>query len=59
MKASVQHFAMELNRLCKNEIPMNKAFDMLEQSASNCMDLIVINVMRDSYRELINQENSA
>ena len=59
MKASVQHFAMELNRLCKNEIPMNKAFDMLEQSASNCMDLIVINVMRDSYHELINQETSA
>ena len=59
MKSSVQHFAMELNRLCKHEIPMIKAFDMLEQSALNCMDLIVINVMRDSYYELINQETSA
>ena len=59
MKASVQHFAMELDRLCKNEISLNKAFDMLEQSASNCMDLIVINVMRDSYHELINQETIA
>ena len=59
MKATIHHFAMELNRLCQNEIPMNKAFDMLEQSALNCMDLIVINVMRDSYYELINQETSA
>ena len=53
MKTSVKQFAKELDRLCRKEIPLNKAFDMLENTANNCMDLIVINVMRDSYNELL------
>ena len=59
MNTSVKHFAEELDRLCRKEIPLNKAFDMLENTANNCMDLIVINVMRDSYNELLLEESGA
>ena len=59
MKTSVKHFAKELDRLSRKEIPLNKAFDMLENTANNCMDLIVINVMRDSYNELLLEESGA
>ena len=59
MKTSVKQFAKELDRLYRKEIPLNKAFDMLENTANNCMDLIVINVMRDSYNELLLEESGA
>ena len=42
MKSSVQQFARELDRLCRNNIPMSQAFDMLENTAKSNMDLIVI-----------------
>ena len=45
MKSSVQQFVRELDRLCRNNIPMRQAFDMLENTAKSNMDLIVINVM--------------
>ena len=59
MKSSVQHFARELDRLCRNNIPMSKAFDMLENTAKSNMDLIVINVMRDSFNEVLLEERGA
>ena len=56
MKSSVQLFAQELDRLCRNNIPMSQAFDMLENTAKSNMDLIVINVMRDSFNEVLLEE---
>ena len=59
MKSSVQQFARELDRLCRNKIPMSQAFDMLENGAKSNMDLIVINVMRDSFNEIVLEELGA
>ena len=56
MKSSVQQFSRELDRLCRNNIPMSQAFDMLENTAKSNMDLIVINVMRDSFNEVLLEE---
>ena len=56
MKSSVQQFARELDRLCRNNIPMSQAFDMLENTAKSNIDLIVINVMRDSFNEVLLEE---
>ena len=56
MKSSVQQFARELYRLCRNNTPMCQAFDMLENTAKSNMDLIVINVMRDSFNEVLLEE---
>ena len=35
---------------------MSQAFDMLENTAKSNMDLIVINVMRDSFNEILLEE---
>ena len=59
MKSSVQRFALELDRLCRNNISMSQAFDMLENTAKSNMDLIVINVMRDSFNEVLLEERGA
>ena len=59
MKSSVQQFDRELDRLCRNNIPMSQAFDMLENTAKSNMDLIVINVMRDSFNEVLLEERGA
>ena len=56
MKYSVQQYAQELGRLCIKNIPISQAFDMLENSAKSNMDLIVINVMRDSFNEVLLEE---
>ncbi len=59
MKSSLKHFADELERLCRRNIPLSRAFDMLEASAHSCRDLIVINVMRDSFHELMLEDCGA
>ena len=59
MKSYIQQFARELDRLCRNNITMSKAFDMLENNAKSNMDLIVINVMRDSFNEVLLEEGGA
>ena len=59
MKSSVQQFARELDRLCRINISMSQAFDMLENTAKSNMDLIVINVMRDSFNEVLIEELGA
>ena len=38
---------------------MSQAFDMLENTAKSNMDLIVINVMRDSFNEILLEERGA
>ena len=59
MKSSVQQFARELDNLCRNNIHISQAFDMLENTAKSNMDLIVINVMRDSFNEVLLEERGA
>ena len=59
MKSYIQQFARELDRLCRNNITMSQAFDMLENTAKSNMDLIVINVMRDSFNEVLSEERGA
>ena len=38
---------------------MSQAFDMLENTAKSNMDLIVINVMKDSFNEVLLEERGA
>ena len=38
---------------------MSQAFDMLENTAKSNIDLIVINVMRDSFNEVLLEERGA
>ena len=38
---------------------IGRRIEKLENTANNCMDLIVINVMRDSYNELLLEESGA
>ena len=38
---------------------MSQAFNMLENTAKSNMDLIVINVMRDSFNEVLLEERGA
>ena len=56
MKTSIKQFSSELERLCQSNISINKAFDIMEASACSCWDVVIINVMRDSFHELIIEE---
>ena len=56
MKTLIKKYSSELERLCQTNISINKAFDIMEASAKSSWDVVIINVMRDSFHELIIEE---
>ena len=58
MKTSIRQFTNELERLCDSNVPISRAFDIMESSANSDWDLVVINVMRDSFHEMVLEEQS-
>ena len=56
MKTSIRHFTNELERLCNSNVPISRAFDIMEFSAKSYWDVVVINVMRDSFHEMVLEE---
>ena len=56
MQISIKYITNELERLCRNKMSINNAFDLLESSAKSTIDVLIINIMRDSFHEIILEE---
>ena len=56
MNSSLKHIVLQLEDLTRQDISINVGLDMLESSAKTLKDVITINVMRDSYNELLIDE---
>ena len=56
MNSSLKHIVLQLEDLTRQDISINVGLDMLESSAKTLKDVITINVMRDSYNELLMEE---
>ena len=57
MNSSLKHIVLQLEDLTRQDISINVGLDMLESSAKTLKDVITINVMRDSYNELLMEEH--
>ena len=57
MNSSLKHIVLQLEDLTRQDISIGVGLDMLESSAKTLKDVITINVMRDSYNELIMEEH--
>ena len=57
MNSSLKHIVLQLEDLTRQDISINVGLDMLESSAKTLKDVITINVMRDSYNELLIEES--
>ena len=53
MNSSLKHIVLQLEDLTRQDISICVGLDMLESSAKTLKDVITINVMRDSYNELL------
>ena len=56
MNSSLKHIVSQLEDLTRQDISIDVGLDMLESSAKTLKDVITINVMRDSYNELLQEE---
>ena len=56
MNSSLKHIVLQLEDLTRQDISIDIGLDMLESSAKTLKDVITINVMRDSYNELLMEE---
>jgi len=56
MNSSLKHIVLQLEDLTRQDISIDVGLDMLESSAKTLKDVITINVMRDSYKELLKEE---
>ena len=56
MNSSLKHIISQLEDLTQQDISINVGLDILESSAKTLKDVITINVMRDSYNEVLKEE---
>ena len=56
MNSSLKHIVLQLEDLTQQDISIDVGLDMLESSAKTLKDVITINVMRDSYNEVLMEE---
>ena len=56
MNSSLKHIVLQLEDLTQQDISIDLGLDLLESSAKTRKDLIMINVMRDSLKELLLEE---
>ena len=56
MNSSLKHIVLQLEDLTRQDISIGVGLDMLESSAKTLKDVITINVMRDSYNEVLKEE---
>ena len=56
MNSSLKHIVLQLEDLTRQDISIGLGLDMLESSAKTLKDVITINVMRDSYNEVLKEE---
>ncbi len=58
IRKTVQKIGRKLEQLTEREIPMTRAFDILSRKASNIEEIVVVEVMREVYLELLDGEMS-
>jgi len=56
MNSSLKNIVLQLEDLTRQDVSIDMGLDMLESSAKNLKDVILINVMRDSWNEILVEE---
>ena len=56
MNSSLKHIILQLEDLTQQDISIGLGLDLLESSSKTRKDVIMINVMRDSFNEILVEE---
>ncbi len=57
MNSSLRHIVLQLEDLTRQDVSIDMGLDILESSAKTIKDVVLINVMRDSYNEILVEEH--
>ena len=57
MNSSLRHIVLQLEDLTRQDVSIDVGLDILESSAKTIKDVVLINVMRDSYNEILVEEH--
>ncbi len=57
MNTSLRHIVLKLEDLTRQDVSIDMGLDILESSAKTIKDVVLINVMRDSYNEILVEEH--
>ena len=57
MNSSLKHIVLQLEDLTRQDVSIDMGLDILESSAKTIKDVVLINVMRDSYNEILLEEH--
>ena len=57
MNSSLRHIVLQLEDLTRQDVSIDTGLDILESSAKTIKDVVLINVMRDSYNEILVEEH--
>ncbi len=57
MNSSLKHIVLQLEDLTRQDVSIDLGLDMLESSAKTLQDVVLINVMRDSWNEILVEEH--
>ena len=56
MNSSLKHIILQLEDLTRQDVSIDMGLDILESSAKTLKDVVLINVMRDSWNEILVEE---
>jgi len=57
MNSSLRHIVLQLEDLTRQDVSIDMGLDILESSAKTVKDVVLINVMRDSWNEILVEEH--
>ena len=57
MSSSIRHIVLQLEDLTRQDVSIDMGLDILESSAKTLKDVVLINVMRDSWNEIVVEEH--
>jgi len=57
MNSSLRHIVLQLEDLTQQDVSIDVGLDILESSAKTLKDVVLINVMRDSWNEILVEDN--
>jgi len=57
MNSSLRHIVLQLEDLTRQDVSIDMGLDILESSAKTLKDVVLINVMRDSWNEIVVEEH--
>ncbi len=56
IRRTVQKIGKQLEQLAEREVPMTRAFDILSKKAKSIEEIVVVEVMREVYQEVVDGE---